>query len=514
MTVTTLAYTGATQSYTVPAGVTFVTLECWGGAGCGGFGGLGGYSKGKLVVAPGTVLNVNVGGTSTTASPGWNGGGAGAAGFTQDGGGGGGASDVRLGGTALSNRVIVAGGGGGVGAGGSSAGHGGTGGGAVGGAGGNGVGGGYGNSGGTQSAGYALGQGGVATYGGNYGGGGGGGGYWGGRGATGSGVAGGGGGGGSGYLSSSLTGTISQTGVRTGAGQVVITAINTAPLAPDKTSPSGNGYIINTEANTFTWAFVDTDPGDAQSAASFRYKKFGDTSWTTLTNIATTVASYTLAASTWTAGFQYEWQVTTSDKAGAASPWSASAFTNTIAVVPAPTITTPTSGDMEYNTPVELDWTLPSGFPQTSYDVRRTENADGSGVLYYYKVVASTATAALVPLDASPGRTDWILVRFYYKGHWSAFAAVDILNEFGPPHTPLLVLAQVPDRPEVVVSITNPPASLGYTDTVSNDLYRDGVRIATGLPANGSFTDLLPGAGLVDYTVVAFAASGATATSY
>ena len=118
------AYTGAAQTWTVPAGVTQVTLDLRGAQGggsyaCGGpreeDGGLGGQTQGSLSVTPGQVLNLYVGGQAadvgnvTPAPGGFNGGGDGGV----YGAGGGGATDVRVGGTALANRVAVAGGGGG-----------------------------------------------------------------------------------------------------------------------------------------------------------------------------------------------------------------------------------------------------------------------------------------------------------------------------------------------------------------------------------------------------------------
>jgi hypothetical protein len=126
----TFAYTGAVQNFVVPAGVTSITLEAWGAEGGDGFyssadknnGGKGGYVKGTRTVTPGDVLRIYVGGEGTsgetynaTGGPGgWNGGGKGGHYNTSlRGGAGGGASDVRIGGTALTNRVIVAGAGGG-----------------------------------------------------------------------------------------------------------------------------------------------------------------------------------------------------------------------------------------------------------------------------------------------------------------------------------------------------------------------------------------------------------------
>lgn len=118
----TLNYTGTMQTFTVPACVTVVTITCYGAQGAngtassfgatGGVGGFGPIVTGATTITPNSVLNVYVGGSGTGSVGGFNGGGQGAAGNS---GGGGGASDVRLGGTALSDRIIVAGGGGGGG---------------------------------------------------------------------------------------------------------------------------------------------------------------------------------------------------------------------------------------------------------------------------------------------------------------------------------------------------------------------------------------------------------------
>ncbi len=121
--VTTFNFTGAVQTYTVPAGVTSINLKSWGAQGnnnAGGIvGGLGGYAEGNLAVTAGQVLNVYVGGGATTSiNGGYNGGGAAgvnAGCAAAQGGGGGGASDVRIAPYALANRVIVGAGGGGAG---------------------------------------------------------------------------------------------------------------------------------------------------------------------------------------------------------------------------------------------------------------------------------------------------------------------------------------------------------------------------------------------------------------
>jgi hypothetical protein len=244
------AFTGAAQTFVVPAGVTQITIEAFGAQGgsgsgiapgVGGAGGLGGRIQATIAVVPGSTYQVNVGGQGGTAA-------------THPGGGGG-ASDIRTGANTLNDRVVVAGaGGGGAGAspGGSPVGGaGGAGGGPIGAVGGTSSTNGIGGDGGTQFAGGlpsggsnagqagTLGQGGngcCALFGGAGGfngggqagpvftGGPGGGGYYGGGGGSdpGNGSAGGGGGGGSSFAIVTATAVIHQQGVRSGAGAVLI----------------------------------------------------------------------------------------------------------------------------------------------------------------------------------------------------------------------------------------------------------------------------------------------------
>ena len=125
------SYTGAAQSFTVPANVCSVQVSAQGGSGGTSgstAGGLGGTVGATIAVTPGEVLTVLAGGSgatptgtstmsSTGGAGGFNGGGKGGNGNTPGaagmfgGGGGGGASEVdRAGG-----RLVVASGGGGGG---------------------------------------------------------------------------------------------------------------------------------------------------------------------------------------------------------------------------------------------------------------------------------------------------------------------------------------------------------------------------------------------------------------
>ncbi|OUS94613.1 hypothetical protein CA951_16975 [Rhodococcus sp. NCIMB 12038] len=112
----TFTSTGSAQSFTVPEGITSLAVTATGGRGGNGgqiLGGAAAVATGRLTVAAGDALYIQVGGNGDddTGLAGYNGGGAGGAGA----GGGGGASDVRTGSGELADRQIVAAGGGGAG---------------------------------------------------------------------------------------------------------------------------------------------------------------------------------------------------------------------------------------------------------------------------------------------------------------------------------------------------------------------------------------------------------------
>ena len=286
---TTFNYTGAMQTFTVPVGITSITLEAWGAqggiatTGNGNVGGLGGYSKGNLVVTPGQILNIYVGGKGTgVGNKVLGGGGFNGGGNAQGcGDGGGGASDIRVDGTALSKRVIVAGGGGGNG---YYSYNGGAGGGTAGAVGGNTTDGtaAYGGGGGTQTAGGtgsgnfpglsgSLGIGGNGNVGAELIGysGGGGGGYYGGAGGASSIVYGNGqgaaGGGGSSYIGGVTAGT-TTAGLRLGDGLVTISYAASYSYA---WAPSGGTAETATGLAAGTYTVTITNGVGATTTASY-----------------------------------------------------------------------------------------------------------------------------------------------------------------------------------------------------------------------------------------------------
>lgn len=110
----TFDFTGGSQQFVVPAGVSEIDVEIQGAQGDGTYGGLGGRTRATLPVTPGETLEVNVGGAGRGDTGGFNGGGEGD--FWRDAeGAGGGATDIRRGARSLNDRIaIAAGGGGGV----------------------------------------------------------------------------------------------------------------------------------------------------------------------------------------------------------------------------------------------------------------------------------------------------------------------------------------------------------------------------------------------------------------
>ncbi len=136
-------YTGAVDTFVVPAGVDSIFLQVWGAQGANSsyhsaLGGKGGYSEGTLSVTTGELYYIYVGGQGSTGSisvnGGWNGGGGVTSSYSSGASGdhlgsGGGATDIsRVGGActldsynryvrstaSYNGRVIVAGGGGGA----------------------------------------------------------------------------------------------------------------------------------------------------------------------------------------------------------------------------------------------------------------------------------------------------------------------------------------------------------------------------------------------------------------
>lgn len=349
--VVTCSYAGVTQTWTVPTGVTSVTLDVKGAQ--GGHGALdggapGGEESGMLAVSPGDVLTIVTGGAGgsssgrTGGSGGFGGGGAGASTSNFGGGGGGGGSFVYD--DSEARLVLAAGGGGGAGAEGCSSGVAGAGGGDSGGdaataceTGGHGgqqnsvgAGGGNGAGNGTGPAiwfqgGPTIGSGGAGGANGEFGGGGGGGGYNGGGGGGGQG-----GGGGSGLHDSLITNASESNGVNSGNGVVTITYAT--PVAPGITSAASMTFTTG-QAGSFTVTTAGTPtPSLSESGALPAGVSFTDNGDGTATFSGTPAAG---------AGGSYPITITA---ANGVSPEATQSFTLTVQAPPSAAISAPAAG--------------------------------------------------------------------------------------------------------------------------------------------------------------------------
>jgi RHS repeat-associated protein len=276
--------TGSPQTWTVPSGVTTIAAIVAGGAGAGANGGPGAVVQATIPVTPGATLDIYVGGEGSGQNGGYNGGAGGNFGGSGDVGGGGG-SDIRIGGTALSDRVIVAGGGGGAAdttCGGSASGGAG---GEIGGTGGSG-GSGTGGGGGTQTSGGSVGSssyglsGGLGTGGGRgwCDGDGGGGYYGGGAGSGGTGVGSpAGGGGGSSYVETSATSYEIVGGVVPGNGSVEIDTGVDGTIPPGGLRGTNPAIPGACPCDVFAGDPVNTQTGDLnESTTDASVSTFGE----------------------------------------------------------------------------------------------------------------------------------------------------------------------------------------------------------------------------------------------
>ena len=324
---TSTTFDVGTWSYVVPPGVTRLLVDLAGAKGTGGVGGLageGGRVVAVVLVTPGEVLTVDVGGTGV---------GNGAGGATAPAGPGGGATDIRRG-SSLAGRIVVAGGGGGRGSSGAAGGVGGATPGRDGPSSRSGTGGGagtvaFGGAGGSGTCSFcttgtaggfgSFGSGGAGA---SRGGGGGGGGYWGGGGGGAGEFGGAGGGGGSSYVAP--TGALPvamEPGARTGNGVAVITPDPTADSPPVVTlvAPTEGEVFAASVVPTFTISAVDPD-ADLRWVGRIEVRSPAGTPVSTFfTNAAASGESASASPPAPLPPGDYDWTATAVDTRGAAS---------------------------------------------------------------------------------------------------------------------------------------------------------------------------------------------------
>jgi hypothetical protein len=556
MTTQTFAYTGARVGFTVPLGVTSLTVEAWGASGGGnepdtsmsnGSGACmkGGHVKGTIAVTPGTICYIRVGGQGDTmaksnsrALGGYGGGGHGTSGTDHyfSGGGGGGYTDIRVGADSPANEQFVAGGGGGISpdstgafqqyndgvwAGGNA----------------------------TTSAGGAAGAIGSTTgfdaatkvtlvgavgarnagasaqnptpipahapvsgttYNDNPpGGGGGGGGYYGGGSGAWAGdafdsSAGGHGGAGSNFVGASATGVINTAPALTGQfidGQSItarpvaslILTYSLPPAAPAPAQPFNESNVDQSQAVTFAW----TNPalpeaGDAISGYEIQYRNVGDTDWTSLGQVTSTATTTSVAAGTFDANTRIEWQVRS--KGTLTTNFGPWSVSTYFTAIAPPAAPTITTPAAGASIASSPQTLAWSTVPnQQQWQARRCSTTAGGTIYWDSGVNASPATSVSVPFDTVT-RTDHLQVRVMVNGLWSPWADETVSVAIVPPSTPTIAAAASSATASITVTVTNPAGGVAVDH---NEIWRSEpgkaeVRVAAAVAPNGSWTDVTP----------------------
>jgi len=496
--------TCAAQTYVVPAGVSWLSVDALGARGGENSdpgrpaaGGKGGRVKATIPVTPGENLQLNVGCTSTSTAGGWNGG---AAGGVNPGSGGGGSTDVRRGGTAPINRVLVAGGGGGAGGNSSALNSGGAGGGLVGGTGGSAS---YdgvtyiGGRGGSQAAGGlgglwstsivgspgTSGTGGASSSG--YQGGGGGGGYYGG------------GGGGA------------HNGGGGGSSWVTPAAVDVSSVQGDSAS-AGNGsvalsYIVDTTAPAVTAIETGAPPGTYRAGAVIPiYVSFSEpvsvTGTPTLTmNLGTRTLALPYVSGSGTANLVFSYTVALGDLTPALETTGTSALSlagGTIKdmVGTVASITTPVpggDGSLSAHVILVIDAVVPAvptgaaagsgGASAPLITWAANNDADIAG----YRVFGGTTNPPATQLTTLPASTLDFTFDAALRGvpYFFYVVAVDIAGNVSGPSAVVTYT-----RPDTLIDITD----FGAATTLTG---------ATSIPFTFAVSDVVTGLTASDFTV-------------
>ena len=294
------------------------------------------------------------------------------------------------------------------------------------------------------------------------------------------------------------------------AGWVPLSVTLPAPAKanPPTLTPSATALNLATTALVINVAHNPVDY-TAQTSGNVRYRQVGGSTWTTVS--LGTGTSITVPAGTLTNGLDYEFQGQTAGMAGGLSDWSASVIVSG-ANNPTTAITTPANGASVNTGTVNVGWSYAStdGRPQAGWEVKllvggvQVDGASGSGaVLSWTSGLLSNSTAYTINVRVMNS-----------AGLWSTVASSTFNASFPPPPGPTVTPSWDPDTGQVTLAYVNPAPGGGQAAAVSNSIYRSGVLLASGLPLNSTYTDLLPALNTpVDYKVVAITAGGSPGTT-
>ena len=264
-----------------------------------------------------------------------------------------------------------------------------------------------------------------------------------------------------------------------------------APLAPTNLSPSSI-IVSRIDINRLSWKH---NHPNAQSKFDLRWST-DQASWNDITR-NTTNQYYDAPEELFPAGNIY-WQVQTYSDAGIISPWSNVA--TFISAIPsdAPIITSANTTAIARPT---LTW---SQVDQVAYQLQVLNSINV--VIWDTGEVNSVNKAITLGIDLLNNSTYKIKLRTKTAlGLWTTYTEQTITVSYTPPAIPIINLTQ--DKFSIIISIENPVPVGKEPNVLYNDIYRDGVRIATNIL--GIYKDNNVASGIeYNYQVVAIGSNG------
>ncbi len=264
-----------------------------------------------------------------------------------------------------------------------------------------------------------------------------------------------------------------------------------APQAPTNLSPSSE-IIDRTEVVQLRWQH---NHPNAQSKFNLRWST-DQASWNDIAR-NTTNQYYDAPESLFPAGNIY-WQVQTYSDAGIISPWSNVA--TFISAIPsdAPTITSANTTAIARPT---LTW---SQVDQVAYQLQVLNSINV--VIWDTGEVNSVNKARTIEIDLLNNSIYKVRIRTKTNlGLWTAYTEQFITVSYTPPAIPIINLTQ--DKFSIIINIENPEPTGTEPNVSYNDVYRDGIRIATNVL--GSYKDYGVASGKTyNYQVIAVGENG------
>ena len=284
---------------------------------------------------------------------------------------------------------------------------------------------------------------------------------------------------------------------------------NVPPSAPKLNSPVGGSARDRTKSVVFDWKHEDTDP---QSKFNLRWRLQGDSTWNNIADTTTSTFDY-LPPNTFPAGL-IEWQVRTYDQGSLASPWSSLGVFLSTEKTDAPTIVSPTAGEIITQETFAIAW---SSSDQAEYDV---EILEGSSTHWSVSRVSGNKAVTIAnPLINNTQYTARVRVRSE-DGLWSDWAENPFFTSFTTPPQPIIEITSTNSEiGSITIEITNPLPLPEEPNVVSNTLLRrqqggEWVRIGVAIIPDGTFVDYTPASNVVyEYQLTAQGDNGTSMDS-